>query len=52
MDIYLQLRLSNTAAPTYVYLMTHQASASFTDVFHGDPETLYGSFAKLIMKQF
>ncbi|XP_031616881.1 cholinesterase 2-like, partial [Contarinia nasturtii] len=43
MDSYLRMRLSHTdAAPTYVYLLTHKASISFSEVFNGDPETFYG----------
>ncbi|XP_031636223.1 venom carboxylesterase-6-like [Contarinia nasturtii] len=43
MDSYLRMRLSHRdAAPTYVYLLTHKASASFTEIFNGDPETFYG----------
>lgn len=45
MDHYLRLRLGNTnAAPTFVYLLTHFGSVSHTDIFHGDPETIYGKF--------
>ncbi|XP_031628536.1 liver carboxylesterase 1-like [Contarinia nasturtii] len=43
MDSYLRMRLSHRdAAPTYVYLLTHKASISFSEVFNGDPETFYG----------
>lgn len=44
MDIYLRLRLSyKEAAPTYVYLLTEQASASYSQRFRGDPEELCGN---------
>lgn len=43
MDAYLRMRLAHKdTAPTYVYLLTHKASASFSEVFNGDPETFYG----------
>lgn len=38
------MRLEHSdASPTYVYLLTHKASASFSEVFNGDPETFYGT---------
>lgn len=43
MHRYLHQRLAHkNAASTYVYLLTHQASVSFSTVFLGDPEKLYG----------
>lgn len=44
MDSFLRMRLAhNDVASTYVYLMTHKASASFSEIFNGDPETFYGN---------
>lgn len=43
MDSYLQLRLNDkNVPPTYVYLLTHKGSASYTVLFNGDPDTYYG----------
>lgn len=43
MDSYLQLRLNGkNASPTYVYLLTHKGSASYTVLFNGDPDKFYG----------
>nr|AXB38858.1 juvenile hormone esterase [Sitodiplosis mosellana] len=43
MDSYLQMRLAHDdASSTYVYLLTHKATASFSELFNGGPETFYG----------
>lgn len=43
MDQYLELRLSHKKrAPTYVYLFTHKAAASFTEIFKGGRENYWG----------
>ena len=45
MDQYLELRLSHKKrAPTYVYLFTHKAAASFTEIFKGGRENYWGKF--------
>lgn len=44
MDAYLRMRFAhNDTASTYVYLLTHKASASFSEIFNGDSETFYGT---------
>lgn len=44
MDLYLRMRLEHDiASPTFVYLLTHRATASFSEVFLGDPEKFQGS---------
>lgn len=53
MDSYLRLRLANkNRAQTYVYLLTHNTTASFSDVFEGDEETFYGACKCLRSNQF
>lgn len=43
MDQYLRMRLSHKeASSTYVYLLTHKGSASYTAIYHGDPDIYYG----------
>lgn len=43
MDQYLELRLAHKKrAPTYVYLFTHKAAASFTEIFKGGRENYWG----------
>lgn len=45
MDSYLRLRIANEdVAQTYVYLLTHKTTMSFSDVFGGDKERFYGVF--------
>lgn len=44
MNDYLRLRLANKdASPTYVYLLTHKGTASYSAIFKGDPDKYYGS---------
>lgn len=44
MDQYLDLRFAHKKrAPTYVYLFTHKASASFTEIFKGGRENYWGT---------
>lgn len=44
MDQYLELRLSHKKrASTYVYLFTHKAAASFTEIFKGGRENYWGN---------
>ncbi|XP_031633820.1 venom carboxylesterase-6-like isoform X2 [Contarinia nasturtii] len=43
MDSYVRMRLAHKeVASNYVYLLSHKASASLSDFFHGDTETIYG----------
>lgn len=50
MDQYLELRLEHKKrAPTYVYLFTHKAAASFTEIFKGGRENYWG---KLFIASF
>lgn len=45
MDQYLELRLEHKKrAPTYVYLFTHKAAASFTEIFKGGRENYWGKY--------
>lgn len=49
MDQYLELRLSHKKrAPTYVYLFTHKAAASFTEIFKGGRENYWGKYIGIL----
>lgn len=51
MDSYLRLRLAHEeAASTFVYLLTPKASASYSELFKGDPDTFYGIVNQLISR--
>lgn len=53
MDAYLQVRLADLdVSPTYVYLLTHRGSASFTVLFNGDPDKYYGGHESIMIKLF
>lgn len=42
-DEYLQLRLDDQLAPTYVYLFDHKGAASFSEIFKGAHNEFYGA---------
>lgn len=52
MDQYLELRLSHkNRGPTYVYLFTHKAAASFTEIFEGGRENYWGNWILVLFNQ-